>query len=382
MKLKRIVAFTLLTSLVLCAACSKKTASENSKKEVESIENNNRTNEENVETTVEETPISENETTVEESTISESETTEEESTLTEEQIENQESMDAYEKFMRNETKISFDYYMPNTYMEEEIFQTGSEYTLSEVLAAITTQYFEYSTDKKLKYIDYSYIDCGKDKVNELVLRFNSMDLYGEEDDSTLVYIIKHIDGKLALCYSYETWARSQSTLNEYGYYQSYGSAGASYHMIEYGFIDKDGNYQSIASIESEMDINQFAYLEGLEQIPTVAKSKGIYSGFELQNIHLNKSERDSDVAGTRDDLYTFYVYDENMELIKDANLYTNSIYKDILDEAMVPFVTPDQIDTMILKKEEKVGVTAEIKEGKEIIWKTLSGNLFPEYVGQ
>jgi hypothetical protein len=37
---------------------------------------------------------------------------------------------------------------------------------------------------------------------------------------------------------------------------------------------------------------------------------------------------------------------------------------------------------MISEKEEKVGATAEIKEGTELSWKTLSGNMFSEYVGR
>ena len=35
---------------------------------------------------------------------------------------------------------------------------------------------------------------------------------------------------------------------------------------------------------------------------------------------------------------------------------------------------------MISEKEEKVGVTTEIKEGSEIIWRTLSENMFSDYV--
>lgn len=35
---------------------------------------------------------------------------------------------------------------------------------------------------------------------------------------------------------------------------------------------------------------------------------------------------------------------------------------------------------MISEKEEKVGATAEIIKGKEVIWKTLSGNIFSDYL--
>ena len=305
-------------------------------------------------------------------------TTEPTVTLTLEEL----SVEAYEKFMRNEAKISFDRFMPNDYREEAFYQKGSEYTLSEVLNIITAKYFEYFTDKKVDYIDYSYIDCGKDGVSELALRFNGMNIYGEDDNSTLVYIIKYIDGILSLCFQYETWARSESTLNEYGYYQSGGSGGASNYYTESGLIDKDGSWQFIDSIESELDINQLTWSDKLGQLPIVANTKGITGGIELQTICFDQNENTANIdeVGSIECYYTFYAYDENYEPLEVTNLYTNSIYKEIFDEANVPFVTPDEISAMISEKEEKVGATAEITEGKELTWKLLSGSMFSDYV--
>lgn len=294
------------------------------------------------------------------------------------------SMEAYKKFMKNEMKVSFDRFMPKDDMGEALYKKGSEYTLSEVLGIVKAYYLKYSTNKKIKYIDYSYIDCGKDGVNELVLRLNGMDIYDKDDGSTLIYIIKYIDGKLSLCYYYETWARSDSTMNEYGYYQSGGSNGASNHSSDYSLIDKDGNWQPIVSIESETDIGQLALSDKLGQIPKVAETKGISSGIEIDTIcfYNNENTANSDEDGNKERSYTFYVYDDNMNPIKDANLYKNSIYKEIFDKSKVPFITPDEVSTMISEKEEKVGATAEIKEGKEMTWEILSGNMFSDYVGR
>lgn len=289
------------------------------------------------------------------------------------------SMAAYEKFMKNEIKVSFDRFMP-----EDLYIKGRGYTLSEVLDIVTASYFEYRTNKKIKNIDYSYIDCGKDGVNELVLRLNGMDIYSKNDNSTLVYIIKYIDGKLYLCYSYKTWARSDTTMNEYGYYQSGGSNGASNHGSEDGLIDKDGNWQFIVSIEYETNINQLVWSDGLGQIPKVAKKKGITDRIELDTIWFDNNEKaaNSDMTDNEGCFYTFYVYDGDMNPIKDVNLYTNSIYKEIFDEAKVPFITPDEVSTMISKKEEKVGATSEIKERKEITWTHLYEKMFSDYVGR
>lgn len=293
------------------------------------------------------------------------------------------SMEAYDKFMNNETKVSFDRFMPNDDTGEALYKIGSEYTLSEVLDIVSAYYFKDYTNNKIKYIDYSYIDCGKDGINELVLRLNGMDIYDKDDDSALVYIIKYIDGKLSLCYHFETWARSDSTMNEYGYYQFGGSNGASNHSSDYGLIDKDGNWQFIVSIESELDINQLSWSDRLGQIPKVAEIKGITGGIELDTIRFNDNEKAAnlDAVDNKECLYTFYAFDVDMKPIKNANLYTNSIYKEIFDEAKVPFITPDEMLTLISEKEKNVGATTEIKEGTDMTWKVLNKSMFSDYVG-
>lgn len=301
-------------------------------------------------------------------------------TLTKEEL----SMECYKRFLKNETKVSFDRVMPKDYMNEALYKNGSEYTLSEVLDIVTDYYFINSTNKRIEYIDYSYVDCGKDNVNELVLRFNGMDIYGSDDDSTLVYIIKYIDEQLYLCYYYETWARSNFTMNEYGYCQSGGSNGASNYMTEYSLIDREGNWQFIVSIESELDINQLAWSDELGQIPKVAEKKGISGVIEVDTVSFDNFENmaNSEDGSNKECFYTFYVYDDNRELIEDSYLYTNSLYKEIFDEALVPFILPDEVSKMISEKEEKIGASTEIKEGKEIVWETLNGNMFSDYVGR
>ncbi len=294
------------------------------------------------------------------------------------------SMEAYEKFLNNETTVLFDRFMQTDYMGVPLYNPESDYTLSEILSIVTAHYFEYSENQKIKHINYSYIDCGNDGVNELALCFYGVDKYYEDDDSTLVYVLKYINGKLSLCYYYETWARSETTINEYGYYQSAGSAGATNHINEYGLIDKDGNWQFILSISHELDIHQLVMRDILNNIPSVADAKGITGGIMLDSIHfVNSQNATSTYDIDKEELfYTFYIYDDNMNFIDDVSLYTNSIYKEIFDEANVPFITPDEILTLISEKEEMVGATAEIKEGAEVIWNTLSGNMFLDYVGR
>lgn len=292
------------------------------------------------------------------------------------------AMEAYEKFLNNEEGLSFDRYMQKGYFinpdstEEPLFQKGNEYTLSEILKKITAYYLEYSDNKKIDYIDYAFIDCGKDGESELLLRFNGIDIYSPDDDSTLVYVIKYIDGKLYLCYYYETWARSETSINEYGYIASSGSGGASLHITDYSFIDKNGSWKPIVYIESELDINALGQFENLAKL---AEAKGIKDYIQVDTIRFNydpsASEQDNEEV-----FYTFYVYNENFELLEDANLYTDSIYKEIFDEANVPFITPDELSAIISEKEQILGVTAEIKDGAEVSWQTLKSDIYSDYI--
>lgn len=373
MTLKRFLALIALTSIVVCSACSEKKEIETSKSGVEPSQE--------VNGTINEDEQKENaETLGEELNKDEKETADEDTVLSGRELENQESMQAYEKFLKNDTMIYFDRYIQKDYEDKGLYEQGKGYTLSEILKIVTTHYFENSTNKKMNVLHYGYIDCGKDGVNELVLRLSSLDLYAQDDDSSLVYIMKYIEGKLVLCYYYETWARSESSLNEYGYYTSSGSGGASLHVEKYGLIDKDGKWQFIASLEMESDINQLTWSDELGQLPVVAETKGIVGGIELDTVCFN--EVINETSKDKDCVYTFYIYDDNMELIEDENLYTNSKYKEIFDEAMVPFHTPEVISGMILEKERRVGATDEIKKGADITWSELDKTMFSEYVGR
>lgn len=281
------------------------------------------------------------------------------------------SMEAYEKFLNNEAAVSVERYMPKTSLDEAMYEKGHDYTLSEMLKTITSYFSEGTEPTKVSYIDYGYIDSGKDGTKELVLRFNGLDIY---DDTTLAYVIKYIDGKLYLCYDYMTWARCATVMNEYGYYLTSGSGGASNHSYEQGFIDKDGNRQFIVFVEMEQNINQLAYTDNLKQIPYVAEAKGLTANIQVDTICFDENSTER--------YYTFYVADDNWVLLEDASIYSNSIYKDIFDEASVPFLTPDKVQAMIQEKEQRLGITQEIKDGAEVEWKPLNGNLYSEYVGR
>ncbi len=279
----------------------------------------------------------------------------------------EESMEAYEKFLNDELKVSTELYLP-TSMGDALFEAGRSYTLSDILKAIADEFYDASVNGKVDYIDYSFIDCGNDGVTELVIRFNGLNFYG---DSTFGYVIKYMDGNLYFCYDFATWARSYFIMNQYGYYQTGGSGGASNHIVAYGLLGENGLTQHIVSIITEQDINQLTYTENLSMIPKVAEAKGISPFMQVDTIRF----------GDDNNLYyTFYVFDSNMQLLEDDTIYINSVYKDIFDEALIPFITPDEVNARIAERERQIGVTQEIKDGPDMEWITLDGSKFSEYV--
>ena len=284
------------------------------------------------------------------------------------------SSEMYTDFLNDEVQLFFHKY--NEYDArgvESYFDKERGYTLSEIVDVLCAHYFEYTGKTDVGAIKYAYMDCGNDGVQEMAVCFTGMDIYCEDDDSTLVYIIKEIDDQLELCYCYETWARSSASINEYGYYVSSGSGGASLHGTEFGYIDENGDWNYIAYIEEQSDISALSYPEELSQIPTVAASKS-YEGTIVFLTYRFTEYTDADYyAGVEmdDDLYTFEVYDDDYNEISDESTYIDSVYKDIFDEAGVLIFSKDEMEEMLSERKDAVGVTDEIAEGKELEWKSI-----------
>lgn len=273
--------------------------------------------------------------------------------------------DCYLEFLSGENQLYFnnknsekDYAGINDY-----FESDKGYTLSEITNVLKT---EYNLEKD-PVVKYAEMDCGNDGEKEIALLFEGMDIYSPDDSSTVVFIIKEIDGKLKTCYAYESWARSDSEINYYGYYTSYGSNGASNHGSSSGYVDAKGNWNFINYTEEEQNIEQLAWSETLGRIPKAAETK-TYDGsivFYSTNFDEIKSSDDYEY------MERFYSFDVIEPEYSKDDLYTTSVYKDIFDEAGVIVYSPDEIDKMIKQKEEKVGVTEEIKNGAKLQFSTL-----------
>lgn len=346
--MKKKLVVVLMLTLLLVTACDRSEKAEEKK--------NNDTK------TIESSKINTEETQVEKETAEEKNKQEENKQAEDKQ---DELADCYLEFLSGENQLFFynnssenDYDSVNDY-----FESGKGYTLSEITNVLKTGY-NLEKDPVVKYAE---MDCGNDCEKEIALLFEGMNIYSPDDSSTVVFIIKEIDGKLKSCYSYETWARSGSVMNYYGYYTSYGSNGASNHGSSSGYVDAKGNWNFINYTEEEQNIEQLSWSETLGRIPKVAETK-TYDGsivFYSTNFDEIKSSDDYEY------MERFYSFDVIEPEYSKDDLYTTSVYKDIFDEAGVTVYSPDEIDKMIKQKEEKVGVTEEIKNGAELQFITL-----------
>ena len=285
--------------------------------------------------------------------IKEEETFNTEMTMTEEEA------DPYMEFLAGREPLYFHNYMHSSY-EGTFYEFEKGYTLDEIIDILKSG---YGLEKE-PTITYAEMDCGNDQIKELAVCFHGMNIYEPDDDSTLVYIIKNIDSELELCYEYETWARSYSTINYYGYYTSGGSNGATNHGYNSGYVDGSGNWNFINYTEEEMDIEQLSWNDTLGKIPEIAATKTYEGSIVFLTTNFEEIATEEDYYNV-ERFYSFDVYDPEYT---DSDLYTTSVYQQIFDEAGVTVYSLDEIDNMILEREEELGITETIKNGPELIW--------------
>lgn len=220
----------------------------------------------------------------------------------------------------------------------------------------------YQLMKKEPAINYAYLDCGNDGVQEFAVEFKGMGIYDQSDASTLVFIIKEKDEKLELCYCYETWARSETITNQYGYVYSGGSNGATNHGVDYGYIDAAGTWNFIYYTEQELEIRQLTYPKKLAKIWKAAKKKKYKGEIIFVTTTFDEySEKEPDKEIKQ--FYSYFV--DGVE----GDVYSKGVYKEIFEEAGVEMHRWEEIEQMVQKKKDALGITKKIEDAPELEWK-------------
>lgn len=145
---------------------------------------------------------------------------------------------SYQRFLRREETVQ---------MREDAWYYGDqqkEWTLDDIREKIIN---EYTSEYHSVYpsIEYAYLDCGNDGVEELAVRFVGLGIYAPDDDSDLTMIITCKNNSLEVVYSYETWARSYTAPLYHGCFPSGGSDGAGDHPFDMQYLDADGNLHTV-----------------------------------------------------------------------------------------------------------------------------------------
>lgn len=147
----------------------------------------------------------------------------------------------YRRFLAGEETVQ---------MREGVWYYGdaqAAWSVYDIQAELANSYLS-GTDR-LPYIQYTYLDCGGDGVEELAIRFVGLDIYAQEDDSDCTMIITCSGDLLEVVYTCESWARSYTSPLYHGCIPSSGSAGAGDHPFDMEYLDADGNLHTVYDAE-------------------------------------------------------------------------------------------------------------------------------------
>ena len=159
----------------------------------------------------------------------------------------------YERFKNDDEKVYFNRYDGRTVYGPN-FDLEKGYALSELIDTVWIHYkeehLEYSPECTTMLLDFAYLDCGQDGDPEMAIEFKNVGIYGAGDDSTLVLVIKEINGKLQCTYGDETWGRSGGVINSAGIMFSMGNHGAGQDGYALGILDANAEYHWVYGVDT------------------------------------------------------------------------------------------------------------------------------------
>lgn len=270
--------------------------------------------------------------------------------------ENEKALNAYQEFLRGERQV----YIENN-MKEELHDLGFEIEidsdsifLEDILKQIDCTYMYIHDIPKIETISYAYLDCFNDGKQELAVRFRG--LAPSIDDEKLIFIIVYEKGKLYLRHSFLTWSRNRIDLYYYGYVIVNGSDSAFSGSYEEYFIDGKGKklpfYAVYSNWESIADTELCNQAFGKDEFYAGTNEYTI-NGKTYLNIHTEDTAIDEESWNKFCSLY-----EQKYEM-----LYTD-----------------DEIEALVQKRWDNLGVEDAWKEQKELEWQLLEDAKYKEYV--
>ncbi len=295
----------------------------------------------------------------------------------------------YEEFLANKAKVHIDPVQDKGEYFSFDGNVQQDCTLEEMVNAIIAGYISDNENSKISLdsIEYAYMDCGNDGKKELALMISTPEPF----EGWIEYVvIKDFGGELRSIYSNVAWSRRSLYFNEYGYIFGDGSGGAAYHSFDKEYIDAEGTCHFVYGDSTTAGLS---YDEYRPPLWFNGDSHELPDGLELDGDYVLIG---FDFTGDKmDDEYEYYTYVRTADMPEDewgngfrgyfyGNLEKdNSIYEDthplkrFFDSEGLHIYTLDEIDGMIAEKEASLGITEEIKNGRNVEWKELAYDFEP-----
>lgn len=226
----------------------------------------------------------------------------------------------------------------------------TDWTFQDILTEIQNDVLEYNSDYNgVSKIEYAFIDCGGDGAEEMQIRFVGLDIYGPGDDSDQTIVISCKDGQLELIYSYVSWARSFTEVDYYGCISSAGSNGAGDNLFGMGYLDGNGDVQTVYNAE-QLWGGWTRYISETAYDIAFAGLGGFDAEIELICYTING-----------EDYCVLYDGEDSWEC---------QYFVSLCEEEGIRFITQEEIDILISRRMTELGMKETWEMGNGVYWNT------------
>lgn len=231
------------------------------------------------------------------------------------------------------------------YDKDKNVDKDREWTFRDIMELVRGYFLEGSG--RWPYVEYAYLDCGGDGVQELAVRFVGIGIDGSLDDSDLTMVLACHGGTLEVVYAGESWCRSVTKLYEHGFIYNYGSSGAMCQGFGGDYIDENGDVQSVYEAEQNS-----------------------YTVWDMK-VRLGYDNREEDYDSKYGATVTTYQIGDaeysTLEFGEEASEQFCREYRDDLEEH-TNLVTEEEINGLIGRRAAELGIQKEWMEEEDLAW--------------
>ncbi|MBR6486924.1 MAG: hypothetical protein IKT17_09575 [Lachnospiraceae bacterium] len=257
------------------------------------------------------------------------------------------------------------------------FRKGNRYGFSEIVNTYLSNEFTTEDMKEcgLKDASYSYIDCGNNGSQEMVLQLKYMLPYGEW---FLDYFLCYEDGEVHIMWDDEWGYRSDLTVNKYGYVTNGGSGGANRYSWDNYFFNGDNERVFLYSCNEVMGlatpmVEKYYLKDGWKrtdypenEYATSGDGYTIYQ-YSLKEVKYEAEDDSDDMYEKyyKDYLYSFTDYNDKPVMPAPAMI---EFYK----KENVKWYDYEELKEKILKHQHMKGADDEIINADPVEWTSLA----------